>query len=128
MIARLFITSAVLGMCSEILTPEALVLISLNGPPVILPGLRSQMSIVAGPPAIHRMITLLLFFFSSWALACSARTNWTPGTARAEYAAACLRKCRRFTPLAMSSPAFRGRCVEETSGVGVGAQVRRAKE
>ena len=54
-IDRLFISLAVSGMCSQICT-SPLVLIGLNGPPVDAPGLRSQMSIVDGPPLIHSRI------------------------------------------------------------------------
>src|SRR5947209_3549725 len=44
---------ASLGRCSLIFRPAALVSISLNGPPLAWPGLRSHRSMVLGPPLIH---------------------------------------------------------------------------
>src|SRR5262252_6265610 len=45
---------ATLGRCSPILMPGTLVLISLYGPPLAWPGLRSNVSIWLGPPSIHK--------------------------------------------------------------------------
>ena len=41
------------GRCSLILMPGDAVSISLNGPPLAWPGLRSKVSIWLGPPFIH---------------------------------------------------------------------------
>src|SRR5205085_11250533 len=49
-----FIHPAIFGRCSPILMPSTAVAISLYGPPLAWPGLRSQRSIVAGPPFIQR--------------------------------------------------------------------------
>ena len=56
-------------MCSQTVTPSALVEMGLNGPPVGAPGLRSQMSMLLGPPPIQSMIAALCRFFMSVALA-----------------------------------------------------------
>src|SRR5262249_40257742 len=53
MIAIRFICLASLGRCSPILMPGTEVAISLNLPPLACPGLRSNRSIVDGPPDIH---------------------------------------------------------------------------
>src|SRR5262245_56273013 len=42
------------GRCSLKRTPGAFVAISLNGPPLACPGLRSKVSIWLGPPFIHK--------------------------------------------------------------------------
>jgi len=55
------ITFAVRGMCSLICRSPA-VSIGLNSPPVGAPGLRSQMSIVGGPPPIHIRMQAFCFF------------------------------------------------------------------
>src|SRR5262245_60319366 len=51
---------AIFGRCSLILTPGTLVAISLTGPPLAWPGLRSHRSMVLGPPDIHSRIHALL--------------------------------------------------------------------
>src|SRR5262249_7383758 len=45
---------AILGRCSQILTPVDLVAISLNSPPLAWPGFMSNRSMVDGPPDIHK--------------------------------------------------------------------------
>src|SRR5438874_2004108 len=50
------ITSAVFGRCSLISTPGALVLIGLKSPAPLLCGLRSNVSLWLGPPAIQSMM------------------------------------------------------------------------
>ena len=77
---------------------SAVVAIGLNSPPVGAPGLRSQMSIVAGPPPIHSMMADLCRFFMSVALASSVLVNDMAGTARADAPAKCVMKCRRVIP------------------------------
>src|SRR5262249_983309 len=47
-------TVASCGKCSLIWTPSALVLIGLNSPPLAWSGLRSNRSMVLGPPGIHK--------------------------------------------------------------------------
>src|SRR5580700_4548419 len=54
MIASLSARLASSGRCSENLTPATLVAVSLNGPPLAWPGLRSNVSIWLGPPFIHK--------------------------------------------------------------------------
>src|SRR5687767_505148 len=98
MMAMLCICLAISGMCSEICTPEALVEIGLKGPPVFAPGLRSQMSIVLGPPLIHSMMAALCRFFRSEALAAMALVKLMAGLAKALAAARCLTKWRRVIP------------------------------
>src|SRR5438132_6747517 len=49
-----FICLAILGRCSLILMPGTAVAISLNGPPLTVPGFKSNVSIWLGPPFIHR--------------------------------------------------------------------------
>src|ERR1700742_3056134 len=57
---------ATLGRCSVMETPLAAVGLGLCSPPVFLDsGFMSQMSMVGGPPAIHRMMRLLFFFLRS---------------------------------------------------------------
>ena len=51
--AMCFMCLAIFGRCSLILMPGTLVSISLNGPPLAWPGLRSKVSIWLGPPVIH---------------------------------------------------------------------------
>src|SRR5947208_3593542 len=51
---------ATFGRCSLILMPGTLVAISLEGPPLAWPGLRSKVSICEGPPFIHRRMQALL--------------------------------------------------------------------
>src|SRR5262245_39300811 len=96
--ASLSITLAVCGMCSLICTPEALVAIGLNGPPVGAPGFKSQISIVLGPPPIHIRIAPLPDFFSSaaWAHIVSENDSAVPAIALAP--ARCCMKCRRVMP------------------------------
>src|SRR5262245_2134071 len=53
MIAILSACCASFGRCSLILMPGALVSISLKGPPLAWPGLRSNVSVCEGPPFIH---------------------------------------------------------------------------
>src|SRR5205809_3734341 len=53
MIAMWSMNLAILGRCSLILMPVTEVSISLNGPPLAWPGLRSNVSIWLGPPFIH---------------------------------------------------------------------------
>src|SRR5437868_12576601 len=57
----LSITAAIFGRCSLISTPLALVAMGLNSP--LMPsgalGLRSHMSMVAGPPPSHTWMTAL---------------------------------------------------------------------
>src|SRR4051812_47282017 len=90
-------TLAVMGMCSQICMSPA-VLIGLNWPPVGAPGLRSQMSIVEGPPSIQSMMADFLFFLIS---AACVRMLWTSdiaGRAATEAPARWLRKWRRDMP------------------------------
>src|SRR5437879_5766780 len=96
--ASLSMILAVCGMCSLICTPEALVLMGLNWPPVGAPGFKSQISIVLGPPPIHIRMAPLPFFFNSAALAhiVSANDNAVPAIALAP--AKCFIKCRRDMP------------------------------
>src|SRR5438876_3315562 len=49
-----FMCLAILGRCSLILMPGTAVEISLNGPPLLVPGFKSNVSIWLGPPFIHR--------------------------------------------------------------------------
>src|SRR5262245_39865373 len=51
---------ATLGRCSPIFRPGAEVWISLYGPPLAWPGLRSHRSMVLGPPFIQRRMTAFL--------------------------------------------------------------------
>src|SRR5262245_61174351 len=90
-------TLAVIGMCSQICTSPA-VLICLKGPPVGAPGLRSQMSIVEGPPLIHSKIADLWFFFSSAACVRRLCPRVKAGIVRADAPARWLRKWRRVMP------------------------------
>src|SRR5437762_2328710 len=53
MTAILWPNLATLGRCSPIFRPGAEVWISLYGPPLAWPGLRSHRSMVLGPPFIH---------------------------------------------------------------------------
>src|SRR5262249_32154020 len=87
MIAMRSIHLAILGRCSPILTPGALVAISLNGPPLAWPGFKSKVSIWLGPPFIHNRITERLRCGSG--AAASARRSNHPDTqpARAPVAA-----------------------------------------
>src|SRR6516225_1220771 len=96
MIDRCFICLATDGRCSQISTPEALVLIGLNWPALAEPGFMSHRSMVLGPPPIHRIMRLLCFFLRSGAAARSDCMNPMPGIARADNPATCLRKCRRL--------------------------------
>src|SRR5690606_17572946 len=97
MMFRCFICFANRGRCSQI-WPPPVVEIGLNSPPLGLPGFRSQISIVEGPPLIHSRIML--------------RDLSTPPLARAAWsefiqlsigkvmlaAVICLTKCRRLMP------------------------------
>src|ERR1051325_3107637 len=94
----LSMTSAVLGMCS-LICMSPLVLIGLNWPPVEVPGLRSQMSIVEGPPLIHSMMAALCRFFRSAALARRVLVRDMAGAARAAGPAMWLMKWRRLMPV-----------------------------
>src|SRR5438876_11908639 len=96
--ASLSIILAVAGMCSLICTPEALVAICLNWPPVGAPGFKSQISIVLGPPPIHIMMAPLPDFFSSAALAHMVSANDSAVPAMALAPAKCFIKCRRDMP------------------------------
>src|SRR5205823_1618729 len=84
-------------MCSQICTSPD-VLIGLNWPPVGAPGLRSQMSIVEGPPLIHRRIADLRFFFISAARVRSVWPSERADPAIAEAPARWLKKWRRVMP------------------------------
>ncbi len=86
---------ASLGRCSLIFRPGALVSISLNGPPLSWPGLRSHRSIVAGPPFIHKRMTdrFGLVVVPS-AAACASRPS-QPETDTAVLTAPTRRRCRR---------------------------------
>ena len=86
------------GMCSQIWIPSALVEIGLKGPPVAAPGLRSQMSMVLGPPPIQRRMADLCRFFRSAALARIELVKAVAGAARAAAPATWLMKCRRLIP------------------------------
>src|SRR5688572_22751577 len=85
-------------MCSEICTPLALVLMGLNGPPVLAPGLRSQMSMVLGPPPIHSRMAALCRLRRSSLLAARALVKLMAGPAMAPAAARWPMKCRRDMP------------------------------
>src|SRR5690348_15622310 len=93
----LSMTLAVIGMCSQICTSPA-VLIGLNCPPVGAPGLRSQMSIVEGPPLIHSRMADLRFFLISAACVRSVWPSENAEAAIAEEPARWLRKWRRDMP------------------------------
>src|SRR5258708_1504811 len=98
MIAKSFIRVAVLGKKCESWIVGTGVSIPCMGPPFGLPGLGSQRSIVAGPPAIHRMMTLFLVAKEppGDANACrSERGTNDPPTA----SAADLRRSRRLSPI-----------------------------
>src|SRR5262249_30545775 len=45
---------AILGRCSQILTPGVSVCVSLKVPPLAVPGFKSKVSIWLGPPFIHK--------------------------------------------------------------------------
>ena len=62
---------ATFGRCSLILMPGTLVAISLKGPPLAWPGLRSKVSIWLGPPFIHSRMHERLRCGSSAAAAAS---------------------------------------------------------
>src|SRR5207249_10669419 len=82
------------GRCSPILRPAALVAISLNGPPLAWPGLRSHRSMVDGPPFIHRRMHDR---FRAGSLAAAvARGAIHPETEAAALAAPSRRKPRRL--------------------------------
>ena len=76
---------AISGMCSQTVTPSALVEMGLNGPPVGAPGLRSQMSMLLGPPPIQSMIAALCRFLRSVALAIRVLVNAAAGAAIAAH-------------------------------------------
>src|SRR5262249_14239676 len=65
MIAILSACLAIFGKCWLIRMPGTVVSISLNGPPFLWPGLRSNVSICDGPPDIHSRMTDFFFFFGS---------------------------------------------------------------
>src|SRR5260221_11164797 len=70
MMASLSARLASWGKCSEKGMRATLVAISLNGPPLAWPGLRSQVSIWLGPPFIHSRMQARLRWGSlalSWA-------------------------------------------------------------
>src|SRR5688500_10171273 len=90
-------TLAVIGMCSLICMSPA-VEIGRNGPPVGAPGLRSQMSMVDGPPLIHSKIAALRFRFRSAAWVRKLLVSERTGIVMAEAPARCDRKCRRDIP------------------------------
>src|SRR4051812_21332224 len=96
-IESLSMTLAVSGMCSQICTSPA-VEMGRNGPPVLAPGLRSQMSIVEGPPLIHSRMADFLFRFSVSALAIRLLPSVRAGIVRAEAPAMCDMKWRRLMP------------------------------
>jgi hypothetical protein len=79
-------------MCSQIWIPSALVEIGLKGPPVAAPGLRSQISMVLGPPPIHRRMAALCRFRRSEALASNVLVNAVAGAAKAAAPAKWLKK------------------------------------
>src|SRR5436190_23880557 len=72
--ASLSASSAIRGMCSQISTPLARVLIALNGPPNFVPGLGSKVSRWLGPPFIQSRMQALVFpeRLAAAALACQA--------------------------------------------------------
>ena len=80
--------------------------IGLKGPPVGAPGLRSQMSIVAGPPPIHKHDGRLVLLLQSVELAARALVNEMAGKARAEAPARCCMKCRRVMPAGTRSDSW----------------------
>jgi hypothetical protein len=102
MIESLSMTLAVIGMCSQICT-SPLVGIGLKGPPVEAPGLRSQMSIVEGPPLIHSRIADLWFFLSSAACVRRLWPSVRAGMVRADAPARWLRKWRRDMPVGVAN-------------------------
>src|SRR5205085_7390306 len=73
MIAILLPNLATLGRCSPIFRPGAEVWISLYGPPLSWPGLRSHRSMVDGPPFIHSRMTDRFGFVLSAAAAWARR-------------------------------------------------------
>src|SRR5678816_1929080 len=101
----LSMTFAVRGMCS-LICMSPLVLIGLNWPPVEAPGLRSQMSIVEGPPLIHRRMAALCRFLRSAALARSVFVRDKAGTVRAAAPAMWLMKWRRLMPVGVVNMVF----------------------
>src|SRR5262249_47167093 len=58
-------TCASFGRCSLIRSPPIGVAVFLKGPPFLWPGLRSQVSVWLGPPAIQRTIHALVRFLSA---------------------------------------------------------------
>jgi hypothetical protein len=97
---------AICGRCSLILRPGAVVEISLNGPPLSCVGFRSHMSIVAGPPFIHRRMQDRLRFGSSAAARASGASQ--PETQTAALAAPTRRKWRRERSLNEGMGKLRG--------------------
>src|SRR5436190_19038231 len=97
MIERCFICWAILGRCSQIWT-SPLVEIGLKGPPVAAPGLRSQRSMVEGPPPIQSMMALLRFALSVLALVRKVLPKASAGIAIELAPTMCETKCRRDIP------------------------------
>src|SRR3954453_9767791 len=97
MMESLSMTLAVRGMCSQICMSPA-VLIGLNWPPVGAPGLRSQISIVEGPPLIHSRMAAFRFFLISAACVRSVWPSESADVAIAAEPARWLRKWRRDMP------------------------------
>src|SRR4051794_36548386 len=73
MMAILSENLAIFGRCSLTLTPGVLVAISLKLPPLAWPGLRSNRSIVDGPPDIHNRMHCLRR--TKGAAPCASRSN-----------------------------------------------------
>src|SRR5260221_2652737 len=91
MMASLSARLASWGKCSEKGMRATLVAISLNGPPLAWPGLRSQVSIWLGPPFIHSRMQARLRAGSLAVSAASQPDSDTP----AALAAASRKKSRR---------------------------------
>src|SRR5262245_3653553 len=65
MMPRSLAAAASFGRCSLIRSPGTAVAVSLEGPPFLWSGLRSQVSVWLGPPDIHRTMHALAGFLSA---------------------------------------------------------------
>src|SRR5262249_31979451 len=73
--------SAISGRCSENFAPLMRVSITLNSPPVFVPGLGSNVSMWLGPPFIQRRMQDLPRDFLPVAIACAAARSCQEGMA-----------------------------------------------
>src|SRR5262249_21459512 len=78
MMPRCLASSASFGRCSLNRSPGTEVAISLEGPPFLWPGLRSQVSVWLGPPDIHRTMHALAGFLPA---AAASRGSHGPAAA-----------------------------------------------